>query len=144
MIIIYQGYNKKIKIVVRKKDKLVDSFNNTYIPPIKPNWYMNIPTSYSYPREEYKQVGILTYENQMGNIILALFGRPIHRSRNKWQYYTMTDKNRSIKLPIKINGKNGNSMYGVDELYTDEDVYVEGFKDTFKTTIYDTHTLEYF
>ena len=45
----------------------------------------------------YRQVGILTRKNGKEKI-LALMGRPLFSNRNKWQYYSMTDKNNSIKL----------------------------------------------
>ena len=44
----------------------------------------------------YRQVGILTRKNGK-ETILALMGRPLFANRNKWQYYSMTDKNNSIK-----------------------------------------------
>ena len=108
---------------------------------------INVSTSY-YTNHEYKQIGILTrvdeYDQQREReTILALFGRPLHRARNKWQYYTMTDKNKSIKLPIKSKGRSCNSAHGCDEIFTDDVVYVEGYKEPFKVHIYETETLEY-
>lgn len=133
-----------------------DVYKDVYTPPLKPNWSLhnmdaykmpiNISTSHQ-PRP-YRQVGILTREDPSDNqrereTILALFGRPIHASRSKWQYYTMTDKSAGIKLPMTIKGKSANSPYGCDELFTNDTVHVKGYGEHFKVTIYDTEMLEY-
>ena len=83
----------------------------------------------------YKQVGILTRVNGP-NLILPLFGRMINTSRVKWQYYTMNESNNSVRLPINVKGRNGTDEYGVDELYSGDTVYVEGYDEVFKATIY--------
>lgn len=134
-----------------------DVYKDTYAPPLKPNWSIqdlhrykmpiNVSTSYT-SRQPYRQVGILTRTDESDNerereTILALFGRPLHTSRAKWQYYTMTDKNKGIKLPIEHKGKSGNNSYGCDEIYADDIIKVKGFNTTFRATIYDTEMLEY-
>ena len=83
----------------------------------------------------YKQVGILTRVNGP-NLILPLFGRMINTSRVKWQYYTMNESNNSIRLPINVKVRNGTDEYGVDELFSGDTVYVEGYDEVFKATIY--------
>lgn len=158
-----------------------DVYKNPYTPPLKPLW--NQPThinhvsghphthilntsipinvSTSYRNVEYRQIGILTRNTDITNkerereTILALFGRPLHTSRSKWQYYTMTDKSNGIKLPIKIirtNGKqnckpmnfiNTLSSYGCDELFSGDIVKVDGYHDNFVVTVFDSDTLEY-
>jgi len=90
----------------------------------------------------YRQVGILTRKNGK-ETILALMGRPLFANRNKWQYYSMTDKNNSIKLPVSRNGRSGTQEYGVDELYNGDTVYVEGYNDAFKVTLYDNYQPQY-
>lgn len=108
---------------------------------------VNVSTNFRGWRE-YRQVGILTRtdpkdQQRERETILALFGRPVHTSRSKWQYYTMTDKNKGIKLPVRVNGRDGNSSYGCDELFTGDTVQVKGFNDSFEVTVYETETLEY-
>ena len=70
-------------------------------------------------------------------------GRPLYTNRNKWQYYTMSDKNNSVKLPVSKNGRSATQEYGVDELYNGDVVYVEGYNDAFKVTIYDNNQPQY-
>jgi hypothetical protein len=90
----------------------------------------------------YSQVGILTRKNG-SETILPLMGRALHTNRNKWQYYTMSDKNNSVKLPVSKNGRSATQEYGVDELYNGDVVYVEGYNDAFKVTIYDNNQPQY-
>ena len=90
----------------------------------------------------YSQVGILTRKNG-SETILPLMGRALHTNRNKWQYYTMSDKNNSVKLPVSKNGKSATQEYGVDELYNGDVVYVEGYNDAFNVTIYDNNQPQY-
>ena len=87
----------------------------------------------------YRQVGILNRNIQVqGNeVILGVMGRPLHTNRSKWQYYTMNDKTNSIKLPMSHNGRSCTNEYGCDELMSGDTVYVEGYNDAFKITIYE-------
>ena len=119
---------------------------NPHTPPLKNNGY--------YPRDNsdargvpinistrgldsaYSQMGILTRLNGE-ETILPIMGRPLFSNRSKWQYYTMSDKSNSIKLPMSHNGRSCTNEYGCNELMSGDTVYVEGYKDAFKATIYE-------
>jgi hypothetical protein len=90
----------------------------------------------------YRQVGLLTRVNGK-ETILPLMGRPLQKNRDKWQFYTMSDKNNSVKLPISFKKKSCTSEYGCDNIYNGDTVYVEGYKDAFRATIYDNAVMEY-
>lgn len=91
---------------------------------------------------DYRQVGILT---RVGGpeMILPLIGRPLMVARDKWNFYTMKDSNSMIKLPITFKGKSCTNEYGCDNLYNGDNVYVEGYNDMFKVTVYDTKVMKY-
>jgi hypothetical protein len=91
---------------------------------------------------EYRQVGILT-KGVGGDSILPLMGKPLLLNRDKWNFYTMNDKNNMIKLPIRVNGKSGTSEYGCDDVSTGDTVFVEGYKEAFKVTAYDNDVIRY-
>jgi hypothetical protein len=102
----------------------------------------------------YRQVGILTRSgsgngNGNGNgaasqeTILPLIGRPLFTNRDKWQFYSLSDKNNAIKLPVIINGKSGTGEYGCNNVSTGDIVYVEGYNDAFRVTAYDSASLRY-
>jgi hypothetical protein len=138
---------------INKEDVLL----NPYTPPLNKSPYIisknirvprSVPTNISYQDAEYKQIGILTMNKDNAQIkdkshILALFGRPLFTSRNKWQYYTMTDKTTSIKLPIIFNGKSCTNEYGCDELFGGETVYVKGYNEKFSVVKYDNDSISY-
>ena len=120
---------------------------NPFAPPLKNSNYFQRDNTRGIPINvntrgfdtSYKQVGILTRNVQVQGeeVILGVLGRPLHSNRSKWQYYTMNDKSNSIKLPMSHNGRSCTSEYGCDELMSGDTVYVEGYNDAFKVTIYE-------
>lgn len=121
---------------------------NPYAPPLRDTSFFR--SSFGIPiniqtrglNTAYRQVGILTRING-AETILAVMGRPLHVNRNKWQYYTMSDKNNSVKLPISLKGKSCTNEYGCDCLFNGDSVYVEGYNDAFKVTMYDNDNPRY-
>ena len=93
------------------------------------------------------QVGVLHKDsttdrtNQIGQnmepVILPLFGRPIHNGSNKWSYYTATDKNNQVKLPLSNKNRVCNAEQGCDELYDNDSVTVPAYNGDFKVSIYE-------
>jgi hypothetical protein len=104
---------------------------------------INVRTQGPPMNTNYRQVGLLTRINGK-ETILPLMGRPLQKNRDKWQFYTMSDKNNSVKLPISFKKKSCTGEYGCDNIYNGDTVYVEGYKDAFQATIYDNAVMEYF
>jgi hypothetical protein len=92
---------------------------------------------------KYRQLGILTRYGGKDETILPLMGRPLFSKRDKWNFYTLNDKNNMIKLPVKVKGKSGTSEYGCDNVYSGDIVFVEGYNDAFKVTTYDNDIVRY-
>lgn len=113
------------------------SNNSNYNGPKIP---INVPTQSC--NSTYRQIGILTRINGQ-ETILPLMGRPLFSNRDKWNFYTMNDKNGMIKLPISFKNKSCTSSQGCNNLYSGDTVFVEGYADTFRVTIYDNNTMEY-
>jgi hypothetical protein len=142
-----------------------DPINDVYSPPMRmdsliyppttarltadirtvPGVPVNVPTNAAYT--EYKQIGILTKNGHGGMpLILPLMGRNLRNGRDKWQYYTMTNTagaSINTKLPVSVNGKSCTGEYGCDNISNGDIVYVEGFNDTFRATIYESGLLAY-
>lgn len=129
-----------------------DTVNNVYSPPLKDNTFfrrdsgdprglpVNIQTRAV--NDTYQQMGILTRKND--ELILPLMGRQLTAGNYHWQYYTMTATgNLNTKLPISINGKSCTGEYGCDSLSNGDIVYVEGYSDTFRVTLYENSTFNY-
>jgi hypothetical protein len=102
---------------------------------------INIPTQSV--DSTYRQVGILTRNQSATEMILPLMGRPLFTNRDKWNYYTMTDKSAMIKLPITSKGRSCTNEYGCDSLYNGDTVFVEGYGDAFRVTMYDNQVMRY-
>ena len=139
-----------------------NSVNDPYYPPLKndPLFYPPALTSDIRPvpgipinvetrgiPTSYQQLGILTPSNSSFNnekTILPLMGRRSMTGRDKWQYYTMSNSgNINAKLPISVNGKSCTSEYGCDSIYNGDSVYVEGYNETFRATIYENNLFQY-
>ena len=133
-----------------------DVLMNPYEPPLKDERYLvnmspfsvptrgvpiNVSTNIGAVESTFRQVGILTPTSKSPEKILALLGKPIFSNRDKWQYYTMTKHN--IKLPIIRNGKDAMNEYGVDIIYNNDVVFVQGYGEPFKVTIYENNTIKY-
>ena len=101
------------------------------------------PTNHMYQQRDYSQIGILTRTQAKGDdLILPLMGRRI-RSQ-KMQYYTLSNTgNVNTKLPISRNGKSCTGEYGCDEISNGDTLYVEGYSDTFKATVYENSQYNY-
>jgi hypothetical protein len=135
-----------------------DPLNDIYAPPLKDNGYYHstdtidirgmppIPVNIQTRglNANYQQVGILTRNSTNDDMILPLMGRKVMSGRDKWQYYTMTNTgNLNTKLPISLKGKSCTSEYGCDDINNGDVVYVEGYKDTFRVTMYENNLFSY-
>ena len=130
-----------------------DVLLNPYTPPLSDERYIlgpltfrgrvpiNVSTNVGAVDTSYRQVGILNTKEK--GKILALMGRPLFVNRDKWQYYTMSDQNNSVKLPISRNGRSCTNEYGCDKLFSGDKVFVEGYNEGFRVTIYDNNVLNY-
>jgi hypothetical protein len=136
-----------------------DVLMNPYVPPLRDERYfipevvpirrgmipINVSTNPGAVDTNYRQMGILTplHNSSKKDKILPLMGRPLLVNRDKWQYYTMSDQNNSVKLPIIHKGRSCTNEYGCDQLYNGDRVYVEGYNQAFKITIYENDVIKY-
>jgi len=125
-----------------------DVLQNPYIAPQRDNYFMSLSVPMQTNRNAvdiaYNQIGIMTPLNGASkDNILPLMGRPLFTSRSKWQYYAISNQHNNVKLPISFKGKNALTDYGVDEIFSGDTVYVEGYNEPFKTTVYENSTMKY-
>jgi hypothetical protein len=135
-----------------------DVLMNPYEPPLKDERYgvpdipfippgrvpINIPTNIGAIDVGYRQYGILKpIRGSTKDSILPLMGRPVNTSRQKFQYYTISNQHNNVKLPVIVRGRSGTTEYGVDELFSGERVLVEGDRTPFEVTIYDNDSIRY-
>jgi Family of unknown function (DUF5755) len=146
-----------------------DVYSNPYYPPLKNDGYYfssgssdirGVPMIQAPPplvapvnietrglNSTYEQVGILTKNeasNNEDNLILPLFGRRNMAGRDKWQYYAISNTgNINTKLPVKVNGKSATSDTGVDPVSSGDALFVEGYNNKFKATVYENNSFSY-
>jgi hypothetical protein len=147
--------------MTREKGRGTDVFFDIYQPPLRDDRFLtggaldirgtvpifnraaiNVSTQGT-DDSEFRQVGILTRANGKDELILPLMGRPLFTRRDKWNFYTLNDKNNMIKLPVKVKGKSGTSEYGCDNVYNGDIVHVDGYNEAFKVTAYDNNVTRY-
>ena len=105
---------------------------------------INVSTNTGAVDTNYRQMGIITPLNGSSkDNILPLMGRPLFTNRDKWQYYTISNQHNNVKLPISFKGRSALNDYGVDQIFSGDTIYVEGYNDAFKTTVYENDTIKY-
>lgn len=134
-----------------------DTLSNPYVPPVKcdAGRFMTTSSSNEIPiniptqqfNSNYTQIGIITKQFVQNNEILPLMGRRTLTSRDKWQYYTISGGgaggNLQAKLPVKVKGRNCSGEYGCDEIANGDEVFVEGYQENFRATIYENGLFSY-
>jgi hypothetical protein len=97
-----------------------------------------IPVLETTPNCEYRQTGIITSsESDKEPIILPLFSRNVYGRHDRFQYYTMTDKQHMIHLPVQFQNRQCEERIGCEELYTGDKITVTSYENReFTVTIY--------
>lgn len=128
-----------------------DVLLNPYAPPLRDERYIQstdirggVPINIDTRAVDtnYRQMGLLKRMNGP-EMLLPLMGRPLFVARDKWQYYTMSDKNNAIKLPVSFKSKSCTNEYGCDEISNGDTVYVDGIDAAFQVTLYDNAVMKY-
>ena len=135
-----------------------DPLLNPYAPPLRDERYfipgfngvppgalpINVSTNIGAVDTTYRQLGILTPLNGSSkDNIVPLMGRPLFTNRDKWQYYSTSNQNNNVKLPVSRSGRSCTNEYGCDKLYTGDTVYIEGANETYRVTVYDNNVIKY-
>jgi hypothetical protein len=99
-----------------------------------------------YDNTEYQQIGILTAnETDKEPIVLPLFAKRLKNNRDRWQYYTATDKNNMIRLPVVHSNMKCDEDIGCKEIYNGDKLSIEIYQGrTFTATIYKQDVPKYF
>jgi hypothetical protein len=91
----------------------------------------------------YEQIGILTGEGGSSGsaapdrTILPLFGRELDSRRGKWNYFTRTDGNNPVQVPVRYRNRIcDDEMVGCDEVSSDDQVHVPSLGRSFAATVY--------
>jgi hypothetical protein len=105
---------------------------------------INVSTNIGSVDTTYRQMGIMTPLNGTSkDNILPLMGRLLFTNRDKWQYYTISNQHNNVKLPISFKGRSALNDYGVDQIFDGDTIYVEGYNEPFRVTVYENDTIKY-
>ena len=83
--------------------------------------------------EAYQSMGVLQTDNGQ---ILPLYGRRTAYSSNRYNYYTRTDTNNPVPLPIHYKRRDCQDSNGCDELFSGETIKILPTGGTATATIY--------
>ena len=99
---------------------------------------INVPTRG--PAPQYERIGTLhevSGPNEKRDMVLPLFGRQTYARSSKWMYYTMTDQQNMVQLPVhNIRRQNCMSEYGCDEIYSDDVININAYSGEFRVNLY--------
>ena len=106
-------------------------------PPIHPHDNPEYPMRRGVIPADYQQIGILTskdYEEEP--IILPLFGRKMI-NRDRWEYYTASDKYNMWRLPVQYMNRDCQSDVGCEEVYDGVEIVIPEYANkTFTVKMY--------
>ena len=134
-ISLYKIVHVQMKIITLKLSSL-KSKNKTTIKPVQfHNSKRYLPININTQGiDHYQQIGLL-YD---GHITLPLLGRRVHNGSNKWNYYSLTNDNIALKIPLSNNGRACMERNGCDELYADDTILIPEYNNSkFKIKMYD-------
>jgi len=119
----------------------------TPAPPPPPVGVMGLRAPITLPTRpgsgRYEQIGILTGEGGSSGsaapdrTILPLFGRELDSRRGKWNYFTRTDGNNPVQVPVRYRNRVcDDEMVGCEEVSSDDQVHVPSLGRSFAATVY--------
>ena len=149
LILIYI-YNQPNTVTIIKEVQKIETNPTQYIDNSKkepileaPVYPTNLP---KYNDKNYQQIGVLTsHESDKEPIVLPLFSRKVHNHKERWNYYTASDNNHMMRLPITFDNMKCEDDIGCREIYDNDTLTIEIYKDRiFRATIYKVEAPQYF
>ncbi len=85
---------------------------------------------------EYQQVGVLKSMDGSEPVALPLFGRRMPNRPDRWEYYTATDKQNMLRVPIMYEERDCLEEVGCNELYKGDQVMVPVYDKMYEVQLY--------
>lgn len=86
---------------------------------------------------EYQQLGVLKSLDGSEPIALPLFGRRMAARPDRWEYYTATDKQNMLRIPIVFENRDClEDDVGCNEVYKGDQVEVPVYGKKFEVQLY--------
>lgn len=148
VIILIYIYNKPNTVTIIKEVHQIENPKQTNAASAPeaaeaPVYPTKLPQYYD---KNYQQIGILTSnESDKEPIILPLFSRRVNNHKERWNYYTASDNNHMMRLPITFDNMKCEDDIGCREIYDNDTLTIEIYKDRiFRATIYKVESPQYF
>lgn len=148
VIILIYIYNKPNTVTIIKEVHQIENPKQTNAASAPetaeaPVYPAKLPQYYD---KNYQQIGILTSnESDKEPIILPLFSRRVNNHKERWNYYTASDNNHMMRLPITFDNMKCEDDIGCREIYDNDTLTIEIYKDRiFRATIYKVESPQYF
>lgn len=87
-------------------------------------------------RQEYQQIGVLTATDGQEPVVLPLFGRRMVNRPDRWEYYTATDKQHMLRIPVVYENRDCQEDLGCSEVYKGDNVEVPVYGKTYQVQLY--------
>lgn len=104
--------------------------------PVYPNKDPEYPLRALSMTAEFQQVGILKSLDGSEPIALPLFGRRLPNRPDRWEYYTATDKQNMLRVPIVFENRDCLEEVGCNEVYKGDKIEVPVYDKTFEVQLY--------
>lgn len=85
---------------------------------------------------EYQQLGVLKSMDGSEPIALPLFGRRMANRPDRWEYYTATDKQNMLRVPVAVEDRDCSEDVGCNEIYKGDPVMVPVYNKMFEAQLY--------
>ena len=143
IIVFIYIYNNNIPKNIKNTDNIIIIKEQKDILDDIPIYPKNLP---KYNNTTYQQVGVLTSdEYDKDPIVLPLFSRKLNNNNDRYNYYTATDNNNMMRLPIKFDNMNCEDDIGCREIYNNDKISIEIYKGRiFTASIYKIDSPKYF
>jgi hypothetical protein len=92
---------------------------------------------------DFQQIGTLTNMDDKEPLILPLFGRPMPTRKERWEYYTATDKYHMLKIPVMFEQRDCLEEVGCREVYNKDAVFIPAYQKEFKVQLYKYRDMNY-
>ena len=83
--------------------------------------------------EKYQSYGLVTLEDGQQ---LPLYGRKVATRSDRFNYYTRTDTYNPVPVPIRYKGRDCQDSIGCEEIFSGEDIRLQGNGKHGKVTMY--------
>jgi len=84
----------------------------------------------------FRQIGFI-YDGK--DEMMPLLARRVHNGSYLFNYYTLSNHENPIKIPIRNANKNCMNEYGCKELYDGDEIVIEEFSKSFNVKIYESN-----